>query len=288
MAGAVVVTGASTGIGRAVALRLAGRGRRVFAGVRREQDGEALAAAAPGAPAAAPGALTPVILDVTDAASVAAAAERIDGELGEEPLAGLVNNAGITVSGPLEFLPLDDLRRQLEVNLVGQVAVTQALLRRLRAGRGRIVFTGSIGGRVPPPFLAPYAASKAGVAALAASLRQELRPWGIQVSTVEPGSIDTPIWRKGVESGGELAARLPAEAHDLYGRPLAAMNEVAAKMSAGAIPAERVAEVVERALTASRPRSRYLVGRDARIQLVLSRLLPDRAFDALVARMMGL
>ena len=280
MAGAVVVTGASTGIGRAVALRLASRGRRVFAGVRREQDGEALAAEAAG--------IVPVILDVTDEHAVAAAAARIGQELGDEPLGGLVNNAGITVAGPLEFLPLDDLRRQLEVNLIGQVAVTQALLGRLRQARGRIVFTGSIGGRVPPPFLAPYAASKAGIAAAAASLRQELRPWGIAVSTVEPGSIDTPIWRKGAEAGEQLAARLPAEAHDLYARPLGAMGEVSAKMSASAIPPERVAEVVERALTSRRPRSRYLVGRDARARFILSRTLPDRAFDALVARMMGL
>lgn len=274
--GTVLVTGASTGIGRATALHLAERGWRVVAGVRRAEDGEALRGAASGP-------LEPLILDVTDADHVAAAAAAVGGEL-----AGLVNNAGISVPAPLEFIPLDDLRRQLEVNLVSHVAVTQALLPSLRRARGRIVFTGSIGGRMPPPFLSAYAASKAGIAALAASLRQELRPWGIHVSTVEPGAIATEIWRKGADEGAAVADRLPPEGRELYGEPLAAMGDVAGKMSRAAIPPQRVARVMERALTARRPRDRYLVGPDARVQALLIRALPHRVLDRIVARQMGL
>ena len=244
--------------------------------MRRAEDGEALRDAATGA-------LEPLLLDVTDEAQVAAAAGSIDPEL-----AGLVNNAGISVPGPLEFVPLDELRRQLEVNLVGQVAVTQALLARLRRGRGRVLFIGSVGGRVPKPFIGGYSASKAGVAALAASLRQELRPWGVEVATIEPGAIATEIWSRGADEGEAVAGRLPAEGRELYARPLAAMGGVAGKMNRIAIPPERVARVVERALTARRPRERYLVGLDARAQVLLQRLLPHRVLDGIVARQMDL
>lgn len=272
----VLITGASTGIGSATAAHLDRLGHEVFAGVRKEADGQRLRERSPG--------VTPVILDVTDGASIAAAAETV----GERPLAGLVNNAGIAVSGPLEFMDLDALRHQLEVNLVGQVAVTQAFLPALRRGRGRVVFTGSIGGRVPLPFTAPYGASKAGIAAIAGSLRQELRPWGIGVSVVEPGSVATPIWEKGAGAAASTVAALPPQGRELYGKTLSGTGEIAAKMEAAGIPPERVAEVIERALTVKRPRSRYLVGRDAKMQYVMSRLLPDPLFDRLVAREMGL
>ena len=274
--GTVLVTGASTGIGRATALRLADRGWRVLAGVRREQDGEGLREAAAGQ-------LEPLILDVTDAGQIAAAAEAAGDEV-----AGLVNNAGISVPGPVEFIPLDDFRRQLEVNLVAQVAVTQALMPSIRRAGGRIVFTGSIGARMPSPFLSAYGASKAGIAALAASLRQELRPWGIEVATVEPGAIATEIWRRGADEGAAVAERLPPEGRELYARPLGAMGRISKAMAERAIPPERVAAVVERALTARRPRDRYLVGPDARIQALLVGLLPHRVVDRIVERQMGL
>ena len=189
-------------------------------------------------------------LDVTDAAQIQAAAE------GVEELHALVNNAGIAIAMPLEFVPLDELRHQLEVNLVGQVAVTQAFLPALRRARGRIVFVGSIAGKSALPFLGPYAASKHALEAVADSLRLELRPWGIHVSIVEPGSIKTPIWTRGAAKADELLASDDRGAAELYGDRVAAFRRVAAKRGAGGAPAEKVAEVVESALTAERPRAR--------------------------------
>src|SRR2546423_5111505 len=180
----VVVTGAWTGIGRACALRLAASGFDVLAGVRKEEDGERLREAA-----GSNGSLTPLRLDVIDADSVREAGATVDERTGARGLAGLVNNAGVGTGGPLEFIPLDDVRRQFEVNLIGQIAVTQAMLGQLRRARGRIGNMGSSGGRTPPPFAAPYAASKAALRATAGSLRRELRPWGIWVATVQPVAI---------------------------------------------------------------------------------------------------
>jgi NAD(P)-dependent dehydrogenase (short-subunit alcohol dehydrogenase family) len=259
-----LVTGASSGIGEACAARLARAGWRVLAGVRR--------------PGEAPAGTEEVQLDVTDAAQIQAAAE------GVEELDALVNNAGIAIAMPLEFVPLDELRHQLEVNLVGQVAVTQAFLPALRRGRGRIIFVGSIAGKSALPFLGPYAASKHALEAVADSLRLELRPWGIRVSIVEPGSIKTPIWQRGAEKADELLAA-DRGAADLYGDRVAAFRRVAAKRGAGGAPAEKVAEVVESALTAERPRARYLVGKDARIRASVERL-PARARDRVYERLL--
>src|SRR5258708_33287478 len=181
----VVATGASTGIGEACALRLDRRGFHVFAGVRREVDGGALKQKASGR-------LTPILLDVTDASSIKSAAAAVAASLDEEGLSGLVNNAGIAIAGPLEFLPIDELRRQFEVNVIGQIAVTQAFLPLLRKGHGRIVNMGSISGRLAFPLLGPYAASKFALRALTTALRMELRPWGIPVSIIEPSGIATP------------------------------------------------------------------------------------------------
>ena len=175
--GAVVVTGASSGIGRACALHLAALGLQVFAGVRRAEDGAALQAASSAR-------LTPMLLDVADETSIRAATDTITAAVGEAGLAGLVNNAGIGVAGPLEFLPLAEFRTQLEVNVTGQLAVTQALLPLLRQGRGRIVNMGSIGGRIAAPFVGPYSASKFALEALTDALRMELRPWGLHVAIV--------------------------------------------------------------------------------------------------------
>lgn len=272
-----VVTGSSTGIGEACALRLAGAGHRVIAGVRREADGERLAARA--------GSIVPALVDVTDGMQIDALVRRLD-ELDASRLDGLVNNAGIARGGPLEFLPIDEWRTQFEVNVLGQVAVTKALIPLLRRGRGRVVFIGSITGRVSTPFLGPYGASKHAIEAVAESLREELRPWDIAVSVVEPGAVRTPIWAKGRDFADQLERRLPAEAHDLYDDAITDLRRTIDNQERVGVPPDRVAAVVERALTAARPRYRYLVGRDARGAGMLERLLPDRAM-AYVTRRLG-
>jgi NAD(P)-dependent dehydrogenase (short-subunit alcohol dehydrogenase family) len=274
--GSVVVTGTSSGIGRAVALRLARSGFAVLAGVRREEDGAALRGSE--------GSIEPVLVDVTNGAQIAALAER----LGGGPLAGLVNNAGIAVAGPLEGVPLSEFRRQYEVNVFGLLAVTQALLGSLRAGRGRIVNVGSIGGRIATPFVAPYSSSKAAVRSLSAALRRELHPWGIEVSLVEPGALDTPIWSKGETGADEVTDGLPPHVRSLYARQLDALRAGVRKAAMGAESPEAAAEAIEHALTARRPRLVYTVGRGARIQGALHSVLPGRAFDAVVQRAMGL
>jgi NAD(P)-dependent dehydrogenase (short-subunit alcohol dehydrogenase family) len=267
------VTGASSGIGEACARRLAAAGFQLFAGVRKPQGGERLEREIAG--------VTAISIDVTDADSIAAAAERVGGSL-----AGLVNNAGIAVPAPLEYQPIEDFRRQIEVNVVGQVAVTQAFLPALRAARGRIVNVGSIGGRINTPFVGPYSSSKAAVRSLSASLRRELRPWGIQVALVEPGALDTPIWRKGEEGAQETIAALPERVRTLYARPLEALVAATRSIAAGAASPDDAAQAIEHALTAERPRTLYTVGRQARVQGALHDVLPARAFDALVARAM--
>ncbi len=212
----VVVTGASSGIGAACAQRLDAAGMRVFAGVRREADAEALARRCSSR-------LTPLRLDVTDAAQIAAAAAAVAGAVGARGLSGLVNNAGISGGDPVEFADIDAVRAMLEVNLVGTMAVTRALLPRVRAARGRVVCIGSIGGRLAVPFLSAYSASKAGVAAFCDSLRVELAPWGIRVVLVEPGAVRTAIWGKGLATLEERRASLPPAATALYGGAVEAM-----------------------------------------------------------------
>ena len=272
--GTVVITGASTGIGRATALRLARAGFDVLAGVRREEDGADLRAQ--------DGRIEPVIVDVTDAGQIASLAARVGGA----PLAGLVNNAGIAVAGPLEGVPIDLVRRQYEVNVFGLLAVTQALLDPIRAGQGRIVNIGSIGGRINTPFVGPYSSSKAAVRSLSAALRRELRPWDIRVALVEPGALDTPIWRKGEAGAQETIDALPDRVRTLYARPLDALVAATRKIGANASSADDAAQAIEHALTAERPKAIYTVGREARIQGALHSVLPARTFDALVARAM--
>ncbi|MFL5845020.1 MAG: SDR family oxidoreductase [Solirubrobacteraceae bacterium] len=274
MSGLIVITGASTGIGRAAAQRMAAKGYDVLAGVRKEADGEAIAAER----------ITPVIVDVTNAEQVAALAAAV----GDRPLAGLVNNAGIGVSGPLEFIPLDEFRRQYEVNLFGHVAVTQALLEALRRARGRIVNTGSVGARTPLPFTAPYGSSKAALWALGEALRGELRPWGIHVATVEPGAIATEIWDKATQDTAAVVEALPARGRELYGTTLGKVGDIVANVSAGAIAPEKVADVIEHALTSPKPKDRYLIGKDARQQVLARRILGWKRFDALLAKRMGI
>lgn len=274
----VLITGASTGIGAAAALALAEAGFEVLAGVRDEGAGERLRAAA------ADGAITPIRLDVTAPAEIAAARAQVEARCGERGLWGLVNNAGIAVAGPLEFLPVEDLRRQLEVNVVAQVAVTQAFLPVLRRARGRVVITGSDSGIFGAPLLGAYAMSKFAMEALADVLRRELRPWGIKVALLEPGVIATEIWGRSLADGVARLEAGPAEQRDLYGPLITRVIAQAERDAQEGSPPALIARDVVHALSARRPRTRYLSGRNARLTGVLARL-PDRWLDALVARL---
>lgn len=273
----IVITGASTGIGKECALHLRARGFQVFSGVRRPADAEALRRESSGR-------LQPLFLDLTDPASIAAAARTVRESAGAAGLAGLVNNAGVAVGGPLEFIPLEALRRQLEVNVVGQIAVTQAFLPLIRAGGGRIVLIGSISGRLVSPLLGPYAASKFALRALADALRLELSPWSIHVSLIEPGNIRTPIWEKSLSQAEGLVQSLPERAHQLYGPFFDAVRRHVTRRAGSGIPGVHVVRAVEHALTAPRPKARYLVGRDARLLALLAAALPAPFLDRLILR----
>jgi NAD(P)-dependent dehydrogenase (short-subunit alcohol dehydrogenase family) len=266
----ILVTGASTGIGHACAVRLAATGYTVFAGVRRLSDGEALRAEIKGD-------VKPVLLDVTEAESIRNALAT----LGNEPLAGLVNNAGVAVLGPLELLPIEDWRRQFDVNVLGLVAVTQACLPLLRAGAGRIVNIGSVAGRGALPGSGAYDATKSAVEAITDALRMELQPWGIPVSLIEPGSVATSIWQKSLGEVDSLKGRVPDESYALYAALMKNMRAESAHSASKASPASVVAKAVEHALTAARPKTRYLVGREVRLWLLLNRL-PDKWRDRLI------
>jgi NAD(P)-dependent dehydrogenase (short-subunit alcohol dehydrogenase family) len=275
----VLVTGASTGIGRATALRLDASGWKVFAGVRKEEDAASLRVEGSEG-------LAPVTLDVTDAEQIAAAAELIGRET-DGGLDGLVNNAGVAVPGPLETIPLEDLRHQLEVNLVAYVAVTQAMLGEIRRAEGRIVFLSSIGGRIAFPFGGPYHASKFATEAIGDVFRQELRPWGLKVAIVEPGSIDTPIWERGQRKAEDVEAKAP-KTNLLYGAALDKFRKVIEDTAERGIPPEKVAKAIAHALESPRPKSRYLVGLDAQVQARLQPLIPTPLFDWIVARQLNL
>jgi len=270
-----LVTGASTGIGKACALHLDRRGHHVLAGVRKEEDADRLRREGSTR-------LTPVMLDIADEARIEAVAKEAAEIVGSTGLAGVVNNAGVARGGPLEYLPMDEWRQQLEINVLGQVAVTKAMLPLIRRAGGRIVFIGSVGGRIAQPLMGPYNASKFAIEGIAESLRQELHPWSIHVSLVEPGAVATEIWAKGKEKADELERTLPAEALQLYGDQVAAIRQGLERQERAGIDPFRVAKVVEHALVSSRPRARYLVGPDAKVGGVLARVLPDRVRDALM------
>lgn len=275
-----LITGCSSGIGRATALRLDERGWRVFAGVRKPEDAEALAAEASER-------LEPLIVDVADGSSIDDARDRV-AAASPGGLDGLVNNAGTAYSGPLEFIPLEDIRKQLEINLVGHVAMIQAMLPSLRSARGRIVNITSIGGIVATPFFGPYNASKFALEAISDCLRVELRPWGIETIAIEPGSVATEIWSGGAENFRQMQERMPPEANELYSEAMKATAKASADTGARGIPPEDAAAAIERALTAKRPRARYLVGRDAKQMAGASRVLPARIYDRLVGRTLKL
>ena len=273
---AVIVTGASTGIGKAMVDTFAANGIHVFAAVRALStvDEHPL--------------VTPVRLDVTSAQEALDAAEAVGEALGNGTrLRGIVNNAGIAVGGPLEFLDLDQMRRQLEVNVVGQLAVTQAFLPLLREhGKGRIVFTSSVGGRVAAPFIGPYAASKHALNGMAESLRRELKPWGIGVSVLAPATVATPIWDKASKDIDTITGALPPRAMELYGPGIEAMRSISKDARTGGIAASKVAEAAHHAVFARRAKAEYLVGSEAKMIAAASNLLPYRTFDKAVLRQM--
>ncbi len=250
--------------------------------MRRTEDGERLAAAQPDR-------LVPVLLDVTSPEQIRGAVETITGLVGERGLDGLVNNAGIAIGGPLEFVSAESLRQQFAVNVIGLHAVTTAFLPLIRRARrvggpgvGRIVHVGSVSGRIAQPFIGPYSASKHAVEALADALRVELAPEGIHVAVIEPGQVRTPIWDKGLASSAALIDSMPPDGRERYGRRIQVFRWILERAPSRGMPPERVATAIRHALTAAEPRTRYLLGFDARVRLLLRRCLPDRLMDSLV------
>jgi NAD(P)-dependent dehydrogenase (short-subunit alcohol dehydrogenase family) len=269
----ILITGASTGIGRACALHLDQLGWHVFAGVRKPADAQALRDQASDR-------LTPIFLDVTDAGSIENAKKQVAGGIGLSGLSGLVNNAGIARAGPVEFLPLADYRATLEVDLLGAIAVTQAFIPLLRPARGRIINISSVSGMVAAPFMTPYNTSKFALEAFSDAVRVELRAWGISVSVIQPGNIATPIWEKSIHDVEVSMEGWPEGVTELYGPALEAVLARAQRRTG--IEPVHVARAVEHALTATRPKTRYHVGWDARFVRLFA-LLPDRMRDWLIA-----
>jgi len=275
--GVILITGASTGIGRACALALDRHGYRVVAGVRSETAATALKNDGSER-------VVPIRLDVTDEAQIADSVRSVEGMLADDPFVGLINNAGIVVSGPLEFLEPADLRRQLEVNLVGHLAVTQAFMPLLRRFKGRIVFTGSLSGVFTTPLLGPYCMSKYALEALCDALRLELKPWGIEVILLQPGAIATPIWAKGSREWEQSSDAAPQRLRELYTPMIEDVQRLTRRIEHTAAPTDVVTKSLLRALAARRPKPRYTMGRSARTQHAIARL-PTRWRDWLTARL---
>jgi NAD(P)-dependent dehydrogenase (short-subunit alcohol dehydrogenase family) len=276
----VVVTGASAGIGAATTSHLAALGFQVFAGVRKPEDYQAIGES--GAER-----VTPILLDTTKEDTIAAAREQIGAEVEETGLAGLVNNAGIAVGGPLELIPIADLRRQLETNVIGVAAVTQAFLPLLRQGGGRIVNVGSTSGRVAAPFAGPYAVSKFALRAFNDSLRVELCPWDLPVCLIEVGPVATGIWDKSLTEMDQRWDGMSPAARGLYGTLFKAIRRSAEDRARHGISVDDVVAAIVHAMTARRPRTRYIVGKIAQ-QIAVVSLLPDRLRDRLVLRHLGI
>jgi NAD(P)-dependent dehydrogenase (short-subunit alcohol dehydrogenase family) len=275
--GAVLITGASSGIGFATATLLARHGTIVFAGIRRQIDGEMLLREGAGN-------IKPMLIDVADPNSLLRARAKIE-SLREYRLDALVNNAGIALAGPLELLPLADLRKQFEVNFFGALAAIQTFLPLLRDSGGRIVNVSSISGKLATPFVGAYSASKFALEAASDALRLELRPFGVSVSVVEPGSVRTPIWRRSTEASLKILDEASIGRSD-YDTAIRQMMRLAQQQELRGLPPDRVARVIERALTARRPSARYLVGLDAYLRLLVARL-PETIRDALISAAMG-
>jgi NAD(P)-dependent dehydrogenase (short-subunit alcohol dehydrogenase family) len=272
---AVLISGAGKGIGEATARYLSRHGFRVYAGIRSADDarrvGEGLDSA-----------LTPVCLDITDPASIRAAVASVAAERPFQFL-GLVNNSAISTPCPLELMPSEALRELFEVNVFGAMALTRALLPELRRAEvARIVNVSSINGRLAQPFIGGYSATKFALEAISDALRRELRPWGIGVTVVQPGAVATPIFDTARQRGRELAVGIQEEDRRLYPGVMRALLDRPGKPPRHAIPPRDVARVIARALSRRRPRTRYLVGRDARLGALLAAILPDRLLDRLL------
>ncbi len=278
--GFVVVTGTSTGIGAATAGHLAEKGFHVFAGVRRKADAAPLLANAPDQ-------ITPLTIDVTKQVTIMAAAAEVADVVGKRGLAGLVNNAGIGVPAPIEFQPMADFRRQLEVNLFGPVAMVQSLMPLIRRGGGRIVNVGSIGGMLVLPLNGAYSASKFGIRAISDALRLELRQWGIHVSLIEVAPVKTAIFGKTFAELDGLQDKLGKEGFTLYDRQIAAVRQAVEKAAADADPPLVIAKAIFDALTADKPKTKYLVGHGGK-QTAIAAALPDRARDRALVHELGL
>ncbi|MFJ1745657.1 SDR family oxidoreductase [Streptomyces sp. NPDC088116] len=267
----IVVTGASTGMGASAARELARQGFHVLAGVRRDRDADALRAAG----------IEPVILDITESGQVEALAARVADD--PRALHALVNNAGIQVNAPVEALPLEQWRRVFEVNLFGHIAVTQALLPALLRGKGRVINISSVGGKVAMATYGAYAGAKFALEAVSDSLRREIAPLGVQVVVVEPGGVRTEMATRGIATANDLAARMTPEHHERYGSLVQANNTLMSSGTASGLTADAAARVIAKAVTTRRPRTRYTAGRDAALITRLTRILPDRTLDRVLA-----
>ncbi len=276
--GAILVTGASSGMGKACALRLARAGYTVFAGVRKERDAQALKQQGSAQ-------LIPVILDVTDEHTIAAAYRQIHDIVGATGLMGLVNNAGVGVTGPIELTPLEELRRQYEINVIGQVAVTQAFLPLIRAARGRIINVGSVGGKITLPFGGPLCSSKYAIESVNDALRMELRPWGIYVVLIAPGSIHTPAVDKLVTDSEAMVNTFPPEGKARYAATYRSFVKAFLKLEEEGVGPEVMADTVHRALTARTPKNRYPVGPKSRLLAYLGVWLPTGILDIVRTRL---
>jgi NAD(P)-dependent dehydrogenase (short-subunit alcohol dehydrogenase family) len=271
--GIAIVTGASTGIGAATARELARRGFHVLAGVRRDQDADAIRG---------PG-VEPLIIDITNPDHIRALASRVHGDPQGRAVRALVNNAAIQANVPIEAFAIDEWRRMFEVNLFGQIAVTQALLPALIRSKGRVVNISSIGGKVAMAAYGPYAGTKFALEAVSDSLRRELAPFGVQVVVVEPGAVRTEMLGRAIATAHELVSRMTPEQSQRYGGLVQAVNTQAVLSTKSGLPADAAAKVIAKAITARKPRTRYTVGRDAAMITCLVRILPDRILDLLFA-----
>jgi len=272
----VLVTGAARGIGRAIVDHLASTGWDVIAGVRTDQDADAVTKAHPQRVSA-------VILDITDAGHIAKLAKSLP-----ERLDAVINNAGIAVAGPVETVSPDSWREQLEVNVIGQFAVTQAVLPQLRKARGRVLFVSSVNGRIATPMLGPYSASKFALEAAADALRVELRAWGISVVLIEPAQTDTDMWRTAGDMVLEVEAGVSPAHRDLYAKHIAGMKKFVPRARKMASPTDKVVAAVVEALTARRPKARYVVALLPKIQIMLVTNMPAALRDRLMGFMVGL
>ena len=264
----ILITGASTGIGRSITLALAQEGWQVFAGVRSQKDGKSLKNESSGD-------VVPVILDITKKDQISKAVKQIG-----DSLDGLVNNAGIVSPGPLELMPIEDIREQLDVNVVSQISITQSFLPALRNSQGRIIFMSSVSGMMVFPLLGAYAASKHALEAIGDGFRRELKKWGIKVSIIEPGSMKTPIWKKTLERGSNQMKDIPKEKLELYQDEINSLLKGASEAEKKALDARYVVDAVLDALESSHPKTRYIVGPIHKLKTIIARFLPDSFLDS--------